>query len=142
MSEPELRWLELGAFIRAERRRADLSLRRLSELSGISNPYLSQIERGVRRPSAEILRQVAHALAIPAESLYVQAGILDPPEALGSLREHIRRDAHLTAEQKQTLLRVYESFRRENEQAPPSRPARTLAHRGCGRGESPTSAGS
>ena len=69
---------DLGAFIREQRSTARLSLRRLSELAGISNPYLSQIERGLRRPSAEILQQIAKALRISAETLYVQAGILEP----------------------------------------------------------------
>ena len=71
-------WRELGEFIREQRNTARLSLRRLSELAGISNPYLSQIERGLRKPSAEILQQIAKALRISAETLYVQAGILEP----------------------------------------------------------------
>ena len=86
-TDPKDRWHELGSFIREQRGSARLSLRRLSELAGISNPYLSQIERGLRRPSAEILQQIAKALRISAETLYVQAGILgtrrrprsDPP---------------------------------------------------------------
>ena len=78
-TDPKDRWLDLGSFIREQRGSARLSLRRLSELAGISNPYLSQIERGLRRPSAEILQQIAKALRISAETLYVQAGILEPP---------------------------------------------------------------
>jgi transcriptional regulator with XRE-family HTH domain len=78
-TDPKDRWLDLGSFIREQRGTARLSLRRLSELAGISNPYLSQIERGLRRPSAEILQQIAKALRISAETLYVQAGILEPP---------------------------------------------------------------
>ena len=78
-TDPKDRWHELGSFIREQRGSARLSLRRLSELAGISNPYLSQIERGLRRPSAEILQQIAKALRISAETLYVQAGILEAP---------------------------------------------------------------
>ena len=81
-TDPKDRWHELGSFIREQRGSARLSLRRLSELAGISNPYLSQIERGLRRPSAEILQQIAKALRISAETLYVQAGILEAPVGL------------------------------------------------------------
>ena len=106
----EQRWQDLGAFIRAQRARTEMSLRRLSELSGISNPYLSQIERGLRKPSAEILQQLAKALEVSAETLYVQAGMLEPREEDNLVRS-IRNDPHLTAEQKQTMVAVYESFR-------------------------------
>ena len=109
------RWHDLGAFIREQRNGARLSLRRLSELAGISNPYLSQIERGLRRPSAEILQQIAKALRISAETLYVQAGILEPTGDDTDLARHILEDRHLTEEQKQTLMRIYLSFRKENE---------------------------
>ena len=81
-TDPKDRWLDLGSFIREQRGSARLSLRRLSELAGISNPYLSQIERGLRRPSAEILQQIAKALRISAETLYVQAGILEAADRL------------------------------------------------------------
>ena len=84
-SAPRVR--DLGAFIREQRKTAQLSLRTLAERAGISNPYLSQIERGLRRPSADILQRVADALRISAESLYVQAGILE--ERRGGLDEHI-----------------------------------------------------
>ena len=94
---------------------ARLSLRRLSELAGISNPYLSQIERGLRRPSAEILQQIAKALRISAETLYVQAGILERPTGDTDLSRHIFADEHLTEEQRQALMRIYLSFRHENE---------------------------
>ena len=104
---------DLGAFIREQRSTARLSLRRLSELAGISNPYLSQIERGLRKPSAEILQQIAKALRISAETLYVQAGFLDAREAHDDLARHILADAHINEEQKQALLRIYLSFRRE-----------------------------
>ena len=111
---------ELGSFIREQRSSARLSLRRLSELAGISNPYLSQIERGLRRPSAEILQQIAKALRISAETLYVQAGILERPDGDTDLSRHIFNDHHLTEEQRQALLRIYLSFRHENEAQPPS----------------------
>ncbi len=114
---PELpdRLNDLGAFIREQRSSARLSLRRLSELAGISNPYLSQIERGLRRPSAEILQQIAKALRISAETLYVQAGILDRPDGDTDLTRHIFADRHLTEEQRQALIRIYLSFRNEND---------------------------
>ncbi len=126
-------WRELGEFIREQRSVARLSVRRLSDMAGISNPYLSQIERGLRRPSAEILQQIAKALRISAETLYVRAGILDPREVGGSLTEAILADPALTDDQKQTLLRIYLSFRRENgvdvDQAPsvPTAAARPAA---------------
>lgn len=107
-------WRDLGAFIREQRSGARLSLRRLSDISGISNPYLSQIERGLRRPSAEILQQIAKALQMSAETLYVRAGILDPREFGGDVTEAILTEPNLNEEQKQTLLRIYASFRREN----------------------------
>jgi transcriptional regulator with XRE-family HTH domain len=106
---------ELGEFIREQRNSARLSLRRLSELAGISNPYLSQIERGLRRPSAEILQQIAKALRISAETLYVQAGILERPDGDTDLSRHIFADRHLTEEQRQAMMRIYLSFRHENE---------------------------
>jgi transcriptional regulator with XRE-family HTH domain len=111
------RFNELGSFIREQRSTARLSLRRLSELAGISNPYLSQIERGLRRPSAEILQQIAKALRISAETLYVQAGILEKPDGNTDLARHILADHNLTEEQKQALMRIYLSFRHENDDA-------------------------
>jgi len=101
---------DLGAFIREQRGSARLSLRRLSELAGVSNPYLSQIERGLRRPSAEILQQIARALRISAETLYVQAGILERTEG-DDLVPHILADPALDDAQKQALVQVYRSFR-------------------------------
>ncbi len=89
----------------------------MSELAGISNPYLSQIERGLRRPSAEILQQIAKALRISAETLYVQAGILEPGDGETDLARHILSDSHLTEDQKQALVRIYLSFRHEHEDA-------------------------
>ncbi len=106
---------ELGSFIREQRSSARLSLRRLSELAGISNPYLSQIERGLRRPSAEILQQIAKALRISAETLYVQAGILERPDGDTDLTRHIFADRHLTEDQRQAMMQIYLSFRHENE---------------------------
>jgi len=111
--ELETRWRELGEFIRDQRRSGHLSLRKLSEKAGISNPYLSQIERGLRKPSAEILQQIARALEISSETLYVRAGILEEREGT-DLAAEIRRDPWLTEEQKQTLVRIYASFLREN----------------------------
>src|SRR5487761_1726867 len=113
--DPVERWRDLGSFIREQRAGARLSLRRLSELAGISNPYLSQIERGLRRPSADILQQIAKALRISAETLYVQAGILDPPSASPDLVRQILADPHLVEAQKQALVQIYLSFRREND---------------------------
>ncbi|HEX4162926.1 MAG TPA: helix-turn-helix transcriptional regulator [Acidimicrobiales bacterium] len=115
-TDPKDRWHELGSFIREQRGSARLSLRRLSELAGISNPYLSQIERGLRRPSAEILQQIAKALRISAETLYVQAGILEAPVGAPDLTRAIMADQTISEEQKQALVRIYLSFRREHEE--------------------------
>ena len=120
MKELPDRWHELGQFIREQRSTARLSLRRLSELAGVSNPYLSQIERGLRQPSAQILQQIARALRISAETLYVRAGILDEPGPNQDLRGDILRDPYLTEEQKQAMCRVYVSFRHENGDRPVS----------------------
>ena len=105
---------DLGEFIRDQRRLGHLSLRKLSEMAGISNPYLSQIERGLRKPSAEILQNLARALEISSETLYVRAGILDPRDNTADLMTEIRRDPHINEDQKKTLIRIYESFRHEN----------------------------
>ena len=106
----------LGEFLREQRRTAQLSLRQLADAAGVSNPYLSQIERGLRKPSAEILQQLAKALRISAETLYVQAGILDErhgPDEIG-VQTAILTDPSLNERQKQVLLQIYESFRKEN----------------------------
>ena len=108
---------ELGEFIREQRRVGHLSLRKLSEMAGISNPYLSQIERGLRKPSAEILQQLARALEISSETLYVRAGILDARDGNSDLISEIRRDSTINEDQKKTLIRLYESFRHENGEA-------------------------
>ena len=103
---------DLGSYIRAQRGNAQISLRQLAKKAGVSNPYLSQVERGLRKPSAEILQQIAKALRISAEALYVQAGILEQAEA-GPVVDAIRADAGLSERQKQALLEIYASFRRE-----------------------------
>ncbi len=104
----------LGDYLREQRQSAKLSLRQLSELAGVSNPYLSQIERGLKRPSAEILQQLAKGLEVSAESLYVKAGILDEDVTAHTGGSDVRRaiadDAILTARQKKALLDIYESY--------------------------------
>ncbi|MFJ5308390.1 helix-turn-helix domain-containing protein [Streptomyces sp. NPDC088350] len=106
----------LGEYLRDQRRNAQLSLRQLADAAGVSNPYLSQIERGLRKPSAEVLQQVAKALRISAETLYVRAGILDAERDRDEVetRAVILADPTLTERQKQVLLQIYESFRKEN----------------------------
>lgn len=102
---------DVGEFIRQQRENAQKSIRDLARSAGVSNPYLSQIERGLRRPSADILQQIARALEISAETLYVRAGILDgSPPAASSVAEAINNDERLSGEQKQSLLSVYRSF--------------------------------
>ena len=103
---------QLGSFIREQRTAAHLSLRHLAAAAGVSNPYLSQIERGLRKPSAEILQAIARALRISAESLYVRAGILEERDD-DDLAGHILTDPALTEPQKRALLEIYRSFRRE-----------------------------
>ena len=109
---------ELGEFIREQRRSAQLSMRNLASQAGVSNPYLSQIERGLRKPSAEILQSLARALRISAETLYVKAGILEERE--DDLTAHILADPALTEKQKRALLEVYLSFRQERATEPGS----------------------
>ncbi|SDN17087.1 helix-turn-helix domain-containing protein [Allokutzneria albata] len=104
---------DIGEYIRTQRSNAQISLRQLAKQAGVSNPYLSQIERGLRKPSAEILQQIAKGLRISAEALYVQAGILEERES-GAVVDAVLADAELTERQKQVLLDVYQSFRREN----------------------------
>src|SRR5688500_9294984 len=106
---------ELGDYIREQRNGAQISLRQLARLAGVSNPYLSQIERGLRKPSAEILQQIAKALRISAETLYIQAGILEARDEDHDLPGDVLRDPFITEDQKQTLIRIYASFRAENE---------------------------
>lgn len=103
----------IGTFIREQREQARISVRQLSQAAGVSNPYLSQIERGLRKPSADILQQIAKGLRISAEALYAQAGILeDRPEGAG-IRDAVLADPELTERQKQILIELYESFRNE-----------------------------
>ena len=104
----------LGEFIREQRDLNNISLRQLAKLAGVSNPYLSQIERGLRKPSAEILQQIAKGLRISAEALYVQAGILDQRHGDGVVADSLLADEALTERQKQVLLEIYDSFRKEN----------------------------
>jgi transcriptional regulator with XRE-family HTH domain len=109
----ESRLHDLGEFIRDQRRTARLSLRKLSELAGISNPYLSQIERGLRKPSAEILQAIARALQISSETLYVRAGFLEERDTEDDLVGDILRDRTISEGQKQALVEIYRSFQRE-----------------------------
>src|SRR3989454_11016057 len=111
----ESRMHDLGGFIRDQRRMARLSLRKLSELAGISNPYLSQIERGLRKPSAEILQAIAKALRISAETLYVRAGILEDRGDRPDLVAAILNDMTIGERQKQVLVDIYRTFQREHE---------------------------
>ncbi len=107
----------IGAYIRDQREQAKISLRQLAQSAGISNPYLSQIERGLRRPSADILQQIAKGLRISAEALYVQAGFLEDRPPGSVVREAVLTDPELTERQKQMLIEVYESFRKETAMA-------------------------
>ncbi len=111
------RMVALGSFIRAQRRARHLSLRRLSEASGISNPYLSQIERGLRKPSAEVLQHIGRALGVPVEHLYVRAGILEATDG-ADLVASIRREPGLTPDQREALVRLYLEFRAATAEAP------------------------
>lgn len=104
----------LGEYIREQREQAQVSLRQLAQTAGVSNPYLSQIERGLRKPSAEILQQIAKGLRISAESLYIRAGILEESVGDPSVAAAVNADSGLNERQKRVLLDVYESFRREN----------------------------
>ncbi|HYP44915.1 MAG TPA: helix-turn-helix transcriptional regulator [Propionibacteriaceae bacterium] len=111
----------VGDYIAAQRRAAQLSLRQLAEQTGVSNPYLSQIERGLRKPSAEVLQQLAKALRVSAETLYVRAGILDPHDhATTTVEMALLADPGLTERQRTVLMDVYTSFVRENEWTDPT----------------------
>ncbi|WBB92937.1 helix-turn-helix domain-containing protein [Verrucosispora sp. WMMC514] len=122
---------DVGGFIRDLRRNAKISLRQLAEQAGVSNPYLSQIERGLRRPSAEVLQQLASALRVSTPAMYLRAGLLDDKEGQGVLAA-IAVDPDLTMAQKQSLTQIYETFRREN-----SRLAEATATM-TGEGDAPT----
>jgi transcriptional regulator with XRE-family HTH domain len=116
MAELGDRWRDLGEFIREQRSNNRLSLRSLSQLAGISNPYLSQIERGLRKPSAEVLTQLAGALRVSTPVMFLRAGLLEAREGHDTLAA-IAADPDLTAAQKQSLTQIYETFRRENARA-------------------------
>ncbi|QNI05524.1 helix-turn-helix transcriptional regulator [Mycobacterium kubicae] len=105
---------DIGSFIRTQRETAQVSMRQLAERSGVSNPYLSQVERGLRKPSADVLSQIAKALRVSAEVLYVRAGILEPSET-SQVRDAIVTDTAITERQKQILLDIYASFTQQNE---------------------------
>ncbi len=105
---------DIGSFIRSQRELAQVSVRQLAEKSGVSNPYLSQVERGLRKPSADVLNQIAKALRVSAEVLYVRAGILEPSDK-SQVRDAIITDTAITERQKQILLDIYASFTQQNE---------------------------
>lgn len=109
---------DIGSFIKAQREAAQVSVRQLAEKAGVSNPYLSQIERGLRKPSADVLNQIAKALRVSAEVLYVQAGMLEPSEG-SQVRDAIITDTAITERQKQVLLDIYTSFVDQNDAAAP-----------------------
>lgn len=113
MANPKDLPRDVGGFIRDLRRNAKISLRQLAEQAGVSNPYLSQIERGLRKPSAEVLQQLASALRVSTPVMYLRAGLLDDKEGHGVLAS-IAADPDLTMPQKQSLSQIYETFRREN----------------------------
>lgn len=109
-TDTEKKGADLGAFIRQQRERANISLRKLADKAGISNPYLSQIERGLRKPSAEILKSIARGLSIQAESLYSRAGLLEEGFSPPTVVEAIEADSQLNQRQKQVLLDIYRTF--------------------------------
>jgi transcriptional regulator with XRE-family HTH domain len=117
----------IGDYIREQREQAKISMRQLAQSAGVSNPYLSQIERGLRKPSADILQQIAKGLRISAEALYVQAGILEDRPADSGVRSALLTDPELSERQKQVLIEIYESFRRENLAANESAQAEAIA---------------
>jgi len=105
---------DIGSFIRSQRELAQVSVRQLAEKSGVSNPYLSQVERGLRKPSADVLNQIAKALRVSAEVLYVRAGMLEPSDK-SQVQDAIVTDTVITERQKQILLEIYASFAQQNE---------------------------
>ncbi len=107
---------DIGSFIRSQREAAQVSVRQLAEKAGVSNPYLSQIERGLRKPSADVLSQIAKALRVSAEVLYIRAGMLEPSET-NEVRDAIITDTAITERQKQVLLDIYTSFCEQTEAA-------------------------
>jgi transcriptional regulator with XRE-family HTH domain len=138
VATPKVLSHDIGDFIRDLRQNARISLRQLAEQAGVSNPYLSQIERGLRKPSAEVLQQLATALRVSTPMMYLRAGLLDLKDGQGVLAA-IANDADLTAVQKQTLTQIYETFRRENARgadAAPAPPAATATSRRASRSTS------
>ncbi|MFF4417556.1 helix-turn-helix domain-containing protein [Streptosporangium sp. NPDC001559] len=115
----------IGEYIREQRTHAKISLRQLAAAAGVSNPYLSQIERGLRKPSAEILNQIAKGLHISSQALYVQAGLIEEREPDSDVLAAIRADHLITERQRQVLIDIYESFRRENQVGAPDEEAQT-----------------
>ena len=115
---------DIGSFIRSQRENAQVSVRQLAERAGVSNPYLSQVERGLRKPSADVLAQIAKALRVSAEVLYVRAGILEPSET-SEVRDVIVTDTAITERQKQVLLDIYASFTFQNESIPEACPTQS-----------------
>jgi len=124
---PKVTVNSIGEYIREQREQAKISMRQLAQSAGVSNPYLSQIERGLRKPSADILQQIAKGLRISAEALYVQAGILEDRPADSGVRSALLTDPELSERQKQVLIEIYESFRRENLAATESAQAEVVA---------------
>lgn len=125
---------DIGGFIRALREEAQVSLRQLAQLAGVSNPYLSQIERGLRNPSAEVLTQIAKGLRVSSEVLYMRAGFLEE-RARGPVRDALLADTAINERQKQVLLDIYDSFRRENgleADSQPQSPERSTTEGGSG----------
>ena len=108
----------IGDYIREQREQAKISLRQLAEQAGVPNQYLSQIERGLRKPSADLLQQIAKGLRVSSEALYTQAGVLDQNLSDSGVRSALLADPYLSERQRQVLLGIYESFRRENEPGP------------------------
>lgn len=121
----------IGEYIREQREQARISMRQLAQAAGVSNPYLSQIERGLRKPSADILQQIAKGLRISAEALYVQAGILEDRPADSGVRSALLADPELSERQKQVLLEIYESFRKENAAAAEAEAAQATSAEGA-----------
>ena len=124
---PKVTVNSIGDYIREQREQAKISMRQLAQSAGVSNPYLSQIERGLRKPSADILQQIAKGLRISAEALYVQAGILEDRPADSGVRSALLTDPELSERQKQVLIEIYGSFRRENLAATESAQAEVVA---------------
>jgi transcriptional regulator with XRE-family HTH domain len=125
---PDERWKGVGQFIKNQREVAGMSIRRLSDLAKVSNPYLSQIERGIYKPSAEVLKAIADALQIQSETLFARAGFIDEEADRGpsGVERAIRADARLTTEHKRALIDIYRSFASQDAAAsPPEAPAKS-----------------